>query len=141
MQTNQFIERVRLIPTLTTNSIWTISITSMLVTDVEDQIGWWPSKYIEKITNITKNVANMLLPPTSQISYHHKATNITVTTISKVFKKTINFKFRNFSTVLDPLININLLRKKFTLSKFEKSYLILEKQLTRLFAAVNSTWR
>ena len=39
---------------------------------------WWPTYNIEKVTNITKNVANiMILPPTSQISHHHKVTNIT----------------------------------------------------------------
>ena len=75
-------------------------VTLMLVTDVGDQMCWWqvwdvgdrfrmlvtdsgcwwPIWYIEIITNITKKVANiMILPPTSQISHHHKVTNITVT--------------------------------------------------------------
>ena len=46
----------------------------MLVTDSG---FWWPIGYIEKATNITKNIVNiMILPPTSQIGHHHKITNI-----------------------------------------------------------------
>ena len=52
----------------------------MLVTDSG---CWWPIKYIKKITNITKKVANiMILPPTSEISHHHKVTNITMSPTS-----------------------------------------------------------
>ena len=73
----------------------------MLVTDVEDQMCWWQVSdvgdrfrswisgwlwqiwYIEKITNVTKKVVNiMILPPTSQISHHHKVTNITMSPTS-----------------------------------------------------------
>ena len=61
-------------------------ITSMLVTDVGDQMCWWQvwdNGYIEKITNITKKVANiMILSPTSEISHHHKVTNITMSPTS-----------------------------------------------------------
>ena len=33
---------------------------------------WWPILYMEKITNITKNVGSILiLPPTSEISHQH----------------------------------------------------------------------
>ena len=47
----------------------------MLVTDSG---CWWPIEYIEKITNITTKVANiMILSPTSEISHHHNVTNIT----------------------------------------------------------------
>ena len=46
----------------------------MLVTDVGDQM--WPIWYIGKITNI------MILPPTSEISHHHKVTNITMSPTS-----------------------------------------------------------
>ena len=76
-------------------------VTSMLVTDVGDQMCWsnvetkcvgqqlvtrfrcwWPIEFIEKITNITKNVGNIMIqPPTSEISHQHNdVTNITVTT-------------------------------------------------------------
>jgi len=61
------------------------SITSMLVSDIGDQICWWQvwdvgdrfrilmTNFIHwKITNI------MILPPTSDISRHHKVTNTTV---------------------------------------------------------------
>ena len=52
----------------------------MLVTDSR---CWWPIYYIEKITNITEKFANiMILPPTSEISHHHKVTNITVSPTS-----------------------------------------------------------
>ena len=52
----------------------------MLVTDSG---FWWPIKYIEKITKITKKVANiMILRPTSKISHHHKVTNITMSPTS-----------------------------------------------------------
>ena len=56
---------------------------SIFVTDVEDQMCWWLIKYIEKITNITKKVANIvILLPTSEISHHHKVTNITMSPTS-----------------------------------------------------------
>ena len=33
---------------------------------------WWPIQYIEKITNITKKVANVIIQPsTFEISHHH----------------------------------------------------------------------
>ena len=43
-----------------------LTVTSMLVTDFGDQMVtclrcWWPIKYIEKITNITKKVANIMI--------------------------------------------------------------------------------
>ena len=48
----------------------------MLVTDSG---CWCLNYYIEKITNITNKVANiMILPPTSEISHHHKVTKITM---------------------------------------------------------------
>ena len=50
---------------------------------VTDSGFWWPIWYIEKITNTTKKVANiMILPSTSQISHHHKVTNITMSPIT-----------------------------------------------------------
>ena len=56
------------------------TISSMLVTD---SACWWPIQYIGKITNV------MILPPTSEISHHHKVTNdvsnITVTARSHRF--------------------------------------------------------
>jgi len=46
----------------------------MLVTDLI---------YIEKISNITQKLTNiMILPPTSEISHHHKVTNITMSPTS-----------------------------------------------------------
>ena len=52
----------------------------MLVTDSG---YWWPIWSIGKITNITKKVTNiMILPPTSEISHHHKVTNITMSPTS-----------------------------------------------------------
>ena len=48
----------------------------MLVTDSG---CWWAILYIDKNTNITTKVANiMILPPTFEISHHHKVTNITM---------------------------------------------------------------
>ena len=39
---------------------------------------WWSIYYIEKITNITKKVSNLIIQsPTSLIGHHHKVTNIT----------------------------------------------------------------
>ena len=57
----------------------------MLVTDSG---CWWPISYIEKITNITKKVANILiLSPISQIGHHNKVINITITVGFTVLKK------------------------------------------------------
>ena len=62
----------------------------MLVTDSGCS---WPIKYIEKITNITKKVANiMILPPTSDISHHHKVINISMSPTS-LFPLIIWFKY------------------------------------------------
>ena len=61
----------------------------MLVTD---SVCWWPIWYIEKITNITKKVANlMILLPTSQISHYHKVTNITMSPLDLRNPKNQNF--------------------------------------------------
>ena len=76
-------------------------VTLMLVTDVGDQMCWWQVWDVGarfrmlmtdlihnvfqfgKITNITKNVANiMILSPTSEISHHNKVTNITMSPTS-----------------------------------------------------------
>ena len=44
---------------------------------------WWPIKCSEKITNITKKVANiMILSPTSSIGNYYKITNITLSSTS-----------------------------------------------------------
>ena len=52
----------------------------MLVTDSGCR---WPIKYIEKITNITIKVSNILiLPPTSAISHYHKVANISMSPTS-----------------------------------------------------------
>ena len=53
---------------------------------------WWQIKYIEKITNMTKVANIMILPPTSEISHHHKVTNITMspTSLSPVVSDTFN---------------------------------------------------
>ena len=44
---------------------------------------WWQIKYIDKITNITKKVTNiMILPSKSKIGHHHLVTNITMSSTS-----------------------------------------------------------
>ena len=50
---------------------------------VIDSGCFWPIWHIGKITNITKQVADiMILPPASQISHHHKVTNIAMSPTS-----------------------------------------------------------
>ena len=67
------------------------SVTSMLVTDVGDQICWWQVSDVGDRSwmlmtdliheeNHQHKVANiMILSPTSEIIHHHKVTNITLT--------------------------------------------------------------
>ena len=68
---------------------------SALVTDVEDQMCWWQDwdvgeRFSMLVTDLIhwekhqhNEVANiMILPPTSQISHHHKVTNITMSPTS-----------------------------------------------------------
>ena len=81
----------------------------MLVTD---------SGYIEKINNITKEVVNIkILPSTSEISHHHKVTNITMTPTSLspfMFKRgtfSEHFKFKE-GQVLRYIQFIHLMRAK-----------------------------
>ena len=67
-------------------------VTSMLVTDVGDQMYWWQVWDVDdRFTMLmndercwwTKKVANiMILPPTSEISHHLKVTNITMSPTS-----------------------------------------------------------
>ena len=59
-------------------------VTSMLVTNVGDPMCWWQVldvgdrfNTLRKSPSLRKKVASiMILPPTSQISHHHKVTNI-----------------------------------------------------------------
>ena len=65
---------------LTFTSDKLILVTSMLVTSLR---CWWPILYIEKITNITKKVADIIIrPPTAEISHYHNLTNITKSSTS-----------------------------------------------------------
>ena len=91
--------RILLIPYLKWVARYGISlhwVTSMLVTDVGDQMCWWQVWDVgdrfrmfvidlihNEKTNITKKVANiMILPPTSENSHHHKVINITMSPTS-----------------------------------------------------------
>ena len=54
------------------------SLRSMLVTDIGDQMCWWQ---VWDIANLLVTDI-IILSPTSQISYHHKVTNITMSPTS-----------------------------------------------------------
>ena len=76
----------------------------MLVTDSGCKWRIW---FIVKITNITKKVANIMqLPPSSEISHHHKVTNITIspTSISPDILVTGWLKVWEFCSILWELI-------------------------------------
>ena len=71
----------------------------MLVTDVRDQMCWWLTWYIKKITNITKKVANIMIRPSkSEVSHHHKVANITMspTQLCHQYHSILNFNFELF---------------------------------------------
>ena len=92
---------------------------------------WWSiqdvgDRHIEKTTNITKKVANiMILSPTSEISHHHKVTNITMspTSLSPFFIEKVQWT--------DPAFfcgNPVHLQNELLCSRFESLELYFEKQ-------------
>jgi len=77
----------------------------ILVTDSE---CWWPIWYIDKINDITKKVANiMILPPTSEISHHHKVTNITMSPTALKPRRLHRCWWRTLETIFTVIIKMS----------------------------------